>query len=418
MNRDKLDNQLRSKLRDARVSPPPDMWDRIAATLREEGLTAVAPAAKPSITIRRPRRLRFGYAAAVAVLLCALVFGIRQFDIGDGPVVTQDGTVQDMPFEIVTRQQIEDLIADATIVRREPPAVFALSQPMILPGKEPFMQTPELVWDEGPMTFMAVTIPDKTGGDNDARLTEWVDRAEIERMLANAAKEEKRTQPFSVGLYSSNLGNTSSEKVVTNRTVRAAVSDLTVTETTNGVFSTSAPAVTTVKLKHKMPLSVGVGLTVGITDRLSLESGTTYTYMFSESENPSRNINGTTSLSQELHYVGVPVGVKYDFVRGGRIDVYAGAAALFEMCVSSKRTTKVEVGGVVSGSVSDRLNARGVQPSVGVHAGAEVKLVKRVGLYIEPGMNYYFEAGRQPENYRTENPLNFSLRAGLRIKLK
>ena len=405
-----MDNQLRSKLGDTRVFPPSDMWDRIAATLREEGLTA----ARPAVTIRRPRRLRLGYAAAAAILVCALVFGLRQFgpDLGDGLTLVQDDPVQDPPVDIIIPEQPKDLIAQATPDERRRP-FFTISQQSIELEK-PIIQVEGFEWnEEGPVAFAAI---DKTTGADTPR-TQWADRDEIERMLNNAAKTEKSTKRFSMGLYSSNIGNTSSEKMVTTPTVRTA-SSLTVTETTNGVFSSAATPSTKTRLEHKMPLSMGLGVTMGLTDRLSLESGATYTYMLSKSENPSRDINGTTSVSQKLHYVGVPVGVKYDFIRGGRIDVYAGAAALFEMCVSARQTTKVEVGGVVSGSVSDRLNARGIQSSVGMHAGAEVRLAKRVGLYVEPGMNYYFETDRQPESYRTEHPLNFSLRAGFRIKLK
>lgn len=414
-----MDNQLRGKLGDARVEPPLDMWDRIVGTLKQEGLTATGPVAKPTITIRRPRRLRLGYAAAVAVVVCALVFGLRQFGPGlDDDLAT--GEVEpapELPFGTVITKPTQDIIADASIVQERPRAVMVMSHPAVRLEREvPVIEVPELEWEEGTMTFETVGSADITVGSGTPR-TKWVDPAETERML-KAANAEKRTRPFSMGLYSSNIGNTSSERIVTNPTVRTASSTLTVKETTNGIYSSASPGSTTTRLQHKMPLSGGLSVAFGITDRLSVESGATYTYMLSKGRSSSATTSGTYSISQQLHYVGIPLGVKYDIIQGGHVNLYAGAAGLFEMCVSSKWTKKMEEGDISGDSYSTRLNVRGIQPSVGFHAGAEVKLAKNLGFYVEPGMNYYFETDKQPESYRSENPLNFSLRAGFRVSLR
>lgn len=441
MNRDKLDNELRNKLGEARVEPPSDMWDRIAATLRQEGLTATEPAAKPSITIRRPRRLRLRYAAAAAVLVCAVVFGLSRFDLGDRLAVGDDTAQQ---FDIATPQQLEEMIARATRIAeasqnaKEPVQDrIVTSVRRMVTGEETYV--PDMVaQDIATVTDIAQAPDTITRAANDAagrdpvraarndasrqaasdNRTEWLDQAEIEKMLRDAKKAERRSKPLSMGLYSANLSNSSSEKVV-NSPARAESSDLIIREFANGVYaSSSALGATTTKLEHKMPVSGGLSITKGLTGRLSLESGATYTYMLSKGESPSGTTGGTYSIRQELHYVGIPVGVKYEVVQGGRVNLYASAAGLFEMCVSSRRTKKMQEGGISGDSYSESLNVRGIQPSLGVHVGAEVKLAKNLGLYLEPGMNYYFETDRQPDSYRTEHPLNFSLRAGFRVSFK
>ena len=41
----------------------------------------------------------------------------------------------------------------------------------------------------------------------------------------------------------------------------------------------------------------------------------------------------------------------------------------------------------------------------------------KVGLYAEPGLNYYFDNGSPVENVFKSRPLNFNLTLGLRLRL-
>lgn len=455
MNKDKLDNELREKLGQARMEPPSDMWDRISATMRQQGLTAGEPAAvqpAPTVSIRRPRKLRLGYAAAAAILICAAVFGLRQFDLGS-PLAGNEGDLTQEQFEIATPDQIETMIAEAvrggeTAFAETQTAQDKISASVRRMVTRETKAAPETLAHAGDVTGGQTgdteTVADNSGAGqtgtetiipSDTGKTVQTDQGTGVKPLENAhsregvvdidaykryladleKKEKKRAEPVSLGLYSSNIGNTSSEKVVkSNSPLRA--SDFTVKEASNSIFA-SAPTGGATKLKHKMPLSGGLSVSKGLTGRLSVESGVTYSYLLSKGESPVTN--GTYSIRQELHYVGVPVGIKYDILQSRRVDLYASAAGLFEMCVSSMHTKKIKNGdGLPSQSDSQRLKVKGIQPSIGVHAGAEVKLAKNLGLYVEPGVNYYFEVEKQPESYRTEHPFNFSLRAGFRVSLK
>ena len=52
--------------------------------------------------------------------------------------------------------------------------------------------------------------------------------------------------------------------------------------------------------------------------------------------------------------------------------------------------------------------------SVGAGLGVEFRLGRTLGLYLDPGVNYYFP-GNQPRSIRTDKPLMLNFDAGLRF---
>ena len=55
-----------------------------------------------------------------------------------------------------------------------------------------------------------------------------------------------------------------------------------------------------------------------------------------------------------------------------------------------------------------------VQFSVGAGLGVEFMLSNHLGLYLDPGFNYYFPCN-QPRSIRTEKPLMLNFDVGLRF---
>jgi hypothetical protein len=128
-------------------------------------------------------------------------------------------------------------------------------------------------------------------------------------------------------------------------------------------------------------------------------------------------MGGKITNTQRLNYIGIPINVKYDFIRTRWINVYAGAGAMAELFVGGTRKevfTNKE--GQDSKPIKDPINADGIQPSVSAMLGVELKVFDFLGIYIEPGVNYYFDT-EQPASYRTKNPLNFAIRAGARFRV-
>ena len=47
--------------------------------------------------------------------------------------------------------------------------------------------------------------------------------------------------------------------------------------------------------------------------------------------------------------------------------------------------------------------------------GAQFNATKRVGIYVEPGVAYFFDDGSDVQTIRKENPFNFNIQAGIRL---
>lgn len=159
--------------------------------------------------------------------------------------------------------------------------------------------------------------------------------------------------------------------------------------------------------KHHAPVSVGLQVAFGIAPRLSLSTGLVYTRTSSDSYPyaPSSNYN----VHQVLHYVGIPVGLNYEFWQSGGFHAYVMAGA--EADYNVKNDTEEE------GVKKENAKRDRVQFSGKASLGAQYDITSKVGLYIEPGAKYYFDNGSHVENTFKDKKLNFNLQFGLRFNL-
>lgn len=162
-----------------------------------------------------------------------------------------------------------------------------------------------------------------------------------------------------------------------------------------------------VKAKHHAPVSVGLQVAFGIAPRLSLSTGMVYTRTSSDfyPYAPSSSYN----VHQVLHYVGIPVGLNYEFWQSGGFHAYVMAGA--EADYNVKNDTEEE------GVKKENAKRDRVQLSGKASLGAQYDITPKVGLYIEPGAKYYFDNGSHVENTFKDKKLNFNLQFGLRFNL-
>ena len=162
-----------------------------------------------------------------------------------------------------------------------------------------------------------------------------------------------------------------------------------------------------VNAKHHAPVSVGLQVAFGIAPRLSLSTGLVYTRTSSDfyPYAPSSNYN----VHQVFHYVGIPVGLNYEFWQSGGFHAYVMAGA--EADYNVKNDTEEE------GVKKENAKRDRVQLSGKASLGAQYDITPKVGLYIEPGAKYYFDNGSHVENTFKDKKLNFNLQFGLRFNL-
>lgn len=155
--------------------------------------------------------------------------------------------------------------------------------------------------------------------------------------------------------------------------------------------------------KHNMPVSFGATVSYALNDRLALTSGLVYTLATSSFE------HGTSSSAskdeQTLHYVGIPLTASYTIWSNSWLKTYVNAGGQADFNVSAK----VETEGHTTDIDKDR-----AQLSVGAAAGVQLNVIKQMGVYVEPGMRYYFDNGSNVQTVFKEHPCNFSLQMGLR----
>ena len=180
-----------------------------------------------------------------------------------------------------------------------------------------------------------------------------------------------------------------------------------------GIFNQGKSVKT--EYKHRLPVRVGINVAYRLTDRLSVESGVSYTRLSSDMKDGTKD--NYSSGSQKLDYIGVPLNVKYRAFGYRRLSVYASAGLLTEKCVSGKTTHEYVISGEKKKHEAEDVAAKPWQLSVNAALGAQFDVLRNVGVYVEPGVSYYFDDRSPLSTIYKEKPLNFNLNLGVRYTI-
>lgn len=180
-----------------------------------------------------------------------------------------------------------------------------------------------------------------------------------------------------------------------------------------GIFNQGKSVKT--EYKHRLPVRVGLNVAYRLTDRLSVESGVSYTRLSSDMKDGTKD--NYSSGSQKLDYIGVPLNVKYRAFGYRRLNVYASAGLLTEKCVSGKTAHEYVISGEKKKHEAEDVAAKPWQLSVNAALGAQFDVLRNVGVYVEPGVSYYFDDRSPLSTIYKEKPLNFNLNMGVRYTI-
>lgn len=139
------------------------------------------------------------------------------------------------------------------------------------------------------------------------------------------------------------------------------------------------------KIKHDLPLNFGLSLRLPVSGKLSLESGITYSVLHSS--------------ARTLSYIGLPLYLQCDLIRGQRANVYFSGGGSISYCIAGGGKEHIW------------------QPAATVSAGAEYRLFGGVDIFGEVSFNHYFDDGSPLETYYSRNPDTPAFKAGLRFVL-
>ena len=157
---------------------------------------------------------------------------------------------------------------------------------------------------------------------------------------------------------------------------------------------------------YSVPFTVGVGVRIYVAPRLSIGTGVDYTLLSRTFAGSYGDVPGT--VHHKLQYLGIPVNVYYDIISSSRIKFYVYGGVEAEYCIDN--TYKL----FATPDVVRTYKVDELQYSLGAGFGVEFLLGRRIGLYFDPGIDYYFPCN-QPRSIRTEKPLLLNFDVGLRF---
>ena len=158
--------------------------------------------------------------------------------------------------------------------------------------------------------------------------------------------------------------------------------------------------------KHHQPISVGMQVGFHLLPKLKLSTGLVYTKV--SSDFISGVYDTRTVSTQDLHYIGIPLNLSYSVWEYKGLHTYVSAGG--EGAVNIKNHTETD--GEVKESKRDKM-----QWSTNASVGIQYDFIPQLGVYVEPGMKYYFDNGSQIENIFKDKKLNFNIQFGLRFNV-
>lgn len=165
---------------------------------------------------------------------------------------------------------------------------------------------------------------------------------------------------------------------------------------------------------HRLPVSFSLTADFPIAKDMTLETGLSYTYLFSRYR---RNDQFIYRGTLQQHYIGIPLNLRYTVWQNDAWDVYLLGGASIEKGLRSIYKQEIEHNGGIVYHAKIGSSIDGFQFSAQAGAGFSYRLQGNLSLFGEPRIVYYFN-NNQPMSARTENPLIFGLNMGIRLRFK
>lgn len=400
--RDIFDDLCRSKLQDFEADTMPGDWEAIADRLE----------VKKSVSFRQT--LRYWVAAAVVSLL-----------VVTGGVYVFNRDREHLPVAETIQKETEAVETQLAEQAQLPvaPAV-AVSTPVRQVVKHTVAQVVATTAFRSDITEGGVVLSSKEEDDDNntitavpseateaTKSTEVTEIAETTEVAVPVGTAEKKRQvkkwSFGMGGGSVSAGTSNSLNAYVLKNTMMA--DQALSQLNSPHFNSQSPKT---NVRHKTPVSIGLGVGYSLNDRFSLQSGLNYTFLSSEWETGAVYRG---EAKQKLHFLGIPLSLSYKIAEWKRIQFYAAAGGMTEVNVSGKQNAKIFVENNEIRHEKKHIRMKEWMWSVNARAGASYPLFRFLSVYAEVGAGYYFDNGSDIETIRSEKPFNVNLQAGFRF---
>lgn len=149
------------------------------------------------------------------------------------------------------------------------------------------------------------------------------------------------------------------------------------------------------RYRHYMPVSFAASLNWEVSERWNIGTGLRYTYLRSDI------LQNKYASKQKIHYLGIPLKASYTFWDSRFINAYVSAGALFEMPLAAH----------IDGKKIDAPD----QWSAGAGIGMQFEITRKLSIYVEPDLYYYFDTGSDIRTIRTDKPFSVTIPVGIRF---
>lgn len=442
-------NKIRESQTDFSEPEPEGLWAGIEAGLAAEDVgTSAGRTSREDSAVSRRRTVRWWWAALPAAAVAALVLFLSvpgHRDASDAPLMTSavaelKSTTE--PFDVVSREVESsvpaNLLAYSGTLLASDMEVGKLSEATADDAGSAYEEFPKRQgsssWNNSPndssseINSLENSSSETTSSKNSSLENSSSENSSLENWPSGNDNpvSQTRRRGLSFGLLASNVagsrssaskyaalyGSTVTKQIHGFSETRADFPD---SQGYAGVMQSNSSNEISSTVKNWQPIQIGVSVAYSFTDRLSIESGLTYSCLISDLS--SGTPSGNYDIRQTLHYIGLPLALRYDFLKIKGFSLYASAGGQMEKCVAGKTRTDYFVDGKKVSSENGRIMVEPLQWSVNAYVGAQYSFNRLVGLYVEPGAAYYFRSGSPVNCIYSERPFNFSLRAGLRFSL-
>ena len=397
-----FDAQMRSMLTDAEVKPSRRVWKGVSARLDADA----APVASPWGWMKWAG-LSLAAAAAIAA---GLFFTGTRHSIPTNYYNTKEqanllaqagepaGAAIDIPVE-----------APAAAPAGEAAEVAAATNPARRYSPAPRAAAPTTSATESPVAEAPAPSSDPVAAADSQQPTESRGESAPARRTPATRPNQPALDPFAEPLVAAAPRKTSIIDLYAQGTLGSNDSDF--RQAFRGAFMApgeSSGFAEQGASSYGIPFTVGLGVRFHLAPCLSLGTGLDYSLLTRTFTGSYGDMSG--SVSHTMHYIGIPVKLYYDIVSASKINFYVYGGGEIEYCVSNQYRLFANPDIVKSYPVA------GPQLSAGAGLGVEFRLTRQIGIYFDPGVNYYFP-GNQPKSIRTEKPFLLNFDAGVRFNL-
>lgn len=420
-------SKLHERLDGHKATVPDGLWDKIAERLDDNIATAPAPLINNRNRHKTIRLVALAMSAAASVAVVVMV-ALRMND----DTINKVAQIYNRPAASLHNPATSSVVnAPQRLMARITSAT---------PASEPMAQTPEttlLLAEAAPLaedtTYRSVcetpandlqtrTAPDETNATpNENSSTSRMRKggnanrtynkpSATSYAMTRQTKHANQSNRWNIGVHAEGI---TTDRRNTQRPMLMATreSDMLVSGNPNKVQSvlSNAPlqlADYSQTKHHYHPMSFGLSVGYNLTPRLTLTTGMVYTY--ASSDFTSSAAGDDIVETQRLHYIGIPLNVKYKVWGNSAIHTYATAGCQADFNVSAKMQT---------GDITTDADKDHTQWSVGGAVGVQYNIIPRMGIYAEPGVRYYIDNKSSVETIFKEKKLNFNLQLGVRVEL-